>query len=77
VQAADRANAATDFSAAFVEATARGGQDNPYAIINNAFESVAQRSANEMIDKWGDRLGGVDVFALGHCWRITLHQRID
>jgi glyoxylase-like metal-dependent hydrolase (beta-lactamase superfamily II) len=77
VQAADRANGATDFSAAFGEAAARGGQDNPYAVINTAFENVAQQCANEMIDKWGDRLGGVDIFALGHCWRITLHQRFD
>lgn len=77
VQAADRANGATDFGTAFGEAAARGGQDNPYAIINTAFESVAQQCAKEMIEKWGDRLGGVDIFALDHCWRITLHQRFD
>ncbi len=77
VQAAGTANGAMDFGAAFGAAAARGGQSNPYAIINILFDNIARQCADEVEEKWRDRLGGVDIFTLGHCMRISWHQRID
>ena len=75
--AADRANGRMDFGAAFSAAAKRGGGGNPYALIDILFDSTAQQCAKEVEDKWSGRLGGVDIFTLGHCMRITWHRRLD
>ncbi|AHD09155.1 MBL fold metallo-hydrolase [Phaeobacter gallaeciensis] len=77
LDAAARANAAMDFGAAFGEASERGGDGNPYAFINILFDNIAQQCADEVEEKWRDRLGGVDIFTLGHCMQVTWHQRLD
>lgn len=77
VQAAGAANAAMDPGAAFGEAQARGGANNPWAFVKILFDGVAQQCADEVVPKWQDRLGGVDVFTFDHCWQISEHQRID
>jgi glyoxylase-like metal-dependent hydrolase (beta-lactamase superfamily II) len=77
VQAAGNANASMDFGAAFGEAAARGGSDNPWAIFDILLDSVTQQCADEVIPNWVDRLGGVDVFTADHCWTISEYQRID
>ncbi len=77
VQAAGAANGSMDFGAAFGQAAARDGQGNPYAFINILFDNIAQQCADEVEEKWRDRLGGVDIFTFGHCMRIAWHQRLD
>lgn len=76
VQAAGNANASMDFGAAFGEADARGGANNPWAIFDILLDSVSQQCADEVIPNWIDRLGGVDVFTFEHCWTISEHQRL-
>jgi len=77
VEAGGRANGGMDFGAAFGEAAERGGASNPWAIFSILLDNIAQQCADEVTAKWGDRLGGVDVYTFGHCWEITEHQRID
>jgi len=77
VEAAGKANGAMDFGAAYGEAAARGGGNNPWAIFKILLDKVAQQCADEVMAKWGDRLGGVDVFTFDHCWEISEYQRID
>lgn len=79
VQAAGNANAEmySGFGAAFGEADARGGANNPWAIFSILMDSVTQQCADEVVPNWVDRLGSVDVYTFDHCWTITEHQRID
>ena len=77
VAAAGKANGAMDFGAAFGEAAERGGGNNPWAIFSILLDNVAHQCADEVTAKWGDRLGGVDVFTFSHCWEVAEHQRID
>ena len=77
VQAAGNANASMDFGAAFGEASALGGENNPWALVSILFDSVTQQCADEVNPKWVDRLGGVDIYTFDHCWTISEHQRID
>ncbi len=77
VQAAGKANSAMDFDAAFGEAKKRGGENNTWAFVKILFDNIARQCADEVEAKWGDRLGGVDIFTFDHCWKISEHQRID
>lgn len=77
VEAARSANAEMDFNAAFGEASERGGDGNPYAFIDTLFDNIAEQCAAEVEEKWDGRLGGVDIFTLGHCMRVTWHLRLD
>ena len=29
------------------------------------------------VAKWGTRLGGVDIFTWGHCWKMAEMLRVD
>ncbi len=75
--AAGKANAAMDFGAAFGAAAERGGAGNAWAFIKILFDTVAEQCADEVEAKWGDRLGGVDIYTFDHCWAISEHQRVD
>ncbi len=77
VNAARKANAAMDPGAAFAQATERGGQGNPWGFVQILYDTVAQQCADEVEEKWKDRLGGVDIFTFDHCWKVSVHQRID
>ena len=63
--------------AAYGESAARNGIGNPWAFMSILLDNVAQQCADEVEAKWLDQLGGVDIFTLGHCWKISAHQRID
>ena len=52
-------------------------EDNPWAFIKILFDNVAKQCASDVDEKWGDRLGGIDIFTFDHCWKIAAHQRID
>lgn len=77
VKAAGKANVSMNPNAAFTEAGKRGGHGNPWAFIQVLFDDVARQCAEEVEQKWAGRLGGVDIFTIDHCWRVSEHQRID
>jgi glyoxylase-like metal-dependent hydrolase (beta-lactamase superfamily II) len=77
VAAAGKANGAMDFGAAYGEAAERGGANNIWAIFSIALGNLEQQCADEVTAKWGDKLGGVDVFTVTHCAEIASHQRLD
>ncbi len=77
ISAATKANAAADMGAAFGAAAARGGMGNPWAFIKIVLDNVAGQCAAEVEEKWGDRLGGVDIFTFDHCWIIAEHLNVD
>lgn len=50
---------------------------NPWALFDVYSATVAQTCADALIPAWEGRLGGVDVYAYGHCWVMAESLRID
>ena len=53
------------------------GFSNPWLIFQIYADSITQQCTDEIVPKWIDRLGGVDLFTYDHCWKISESQRID
>jgi hypothetical protein len=53
------------------------GFSNPWLVFQIYADSITQQCTNEIVPKWIDRLGGVDLFTYDHCWKISESQRID
>jgi len=53
------------------------GFSNPWLIFQIYADQITQQCADEVVPKWVDRLGGVDLFTYDHCWKISESQRID
>ncbi len=53
------------------------GFANPWLVFQIYADSVTQQCANDVVPKWIDRLGGVDLFTYDHCWKVSESQRID
>ncbi|WP_157596189.1 MBL fold metallo-hydrolase [Plesiocystis pacifica] len=44
---------------------------NPYVTANFGFERMTAECEAPVVDRWDDRLGGVDVFTHSHCRRMV------
>jgi glyoxylase-like metal-dependent hydrolase (beta-lactamase superfamily II) len=53
------------------------GFSNPWLVFQIYADTITQQCADEVVPKWIDRLGGVDLFTYDHCWKISESQRID
>jgi len=53
------------------------GFSNPWLVFQIYADSITQQCTDEIVPKWIDRLGGVDLFTYDHCWKISESQRID
>jgi glyoxylase-like metal-dependent hydrolase (beta-lactamase superfamily II) len=53
------------------------GFSNPWLVFQIYADSITQQCTDEVVPKWIDRLGGVDLFTYDHCWKISEGQRID
>ena len=53
------------------------GFSNPWLVFQIYADSITQQCTNEIVPKWIDILGGVDLFTYDHCWKISESQRID
>jgi len=53
------------------------GFSNPWLVFQIYADSITQQCTDEVVPKWIDRLGGVDLFTYDHCWKISESQRID
>ena len=70
---ADKANQEISFMAIGQEV----GFSNPWLVFQIYADSITQQCTDEIVPKWIDRLGGVDLFTYDHCWKISESQRID
>jgi len=61
----------------FMEIGMDVGFENPWLVFQIYADSITQQCADEVVPKWIDRLGGVDLFTYDHCWKISESQRID
>jgi hypothetical protein len=53
------------------------GYGNPYALVEEWFHRMSRQCADRLVARWGNVLGGVDVFADSHCLAVIQHLRID
>ena len=53
------------------------GFENPWLVFQIYADKITQQCTDEVVPKWIDRLGGVDLFTYDHCWKISESQRID
>jgi glyoxylase-like metal-dependent hydrolase (beta-lactamase superfamily II) len=61
----------------FMEIGQQVGFDNPWLVFQIYADTISQQCTDEVVPKWIDRLGGVDLFTYDHCWKVSESQRID
>ena len=61
----------------FMEIGQEVGFSNPWLVFQIYADTITQQCTDEVVPKWIDRLGGVDLFTYDHCWKISESQRID
>ncbi len=71
--AAAKANQEVSFMAIGQEV----GFENLWLVFQIYADSITQQCTDEVVPKWVDKLGGVDLFTYDHCWKISESQRID
>jgi glyoxylase-like metal-dependent hydrolase (beta-lactamase superfamily II) len=73
-----RATAEESLSAVDLEATlAPVDAENVWAVFRAYLDAVAARTADELVPRWRDRLGGADVFTLPNAWAMAESLRLD
>ncbi|HEV7709481.1 MAG TPA: MBL fold metallo-hydrolase [Asanoa sp.] len=50
---------------------------NNWAVFGGYLDAVAAQATDEMLPRWKDRLGGVDVFSLPNAWAMAESLRLD
>ncbi len=50
---------------------------NVWAVFRAYLDAVAAQTADEIVPRWKDRLGGADVFTLGNAWEMAESLRLD
>jgi len=53
------------------------GFENPWVLFDTYLNAVEKECSEPTLEKWADKLGGVDVFTPGHCNRLIESLRID
>ena len=61
----------------FMEIGQEVGFENPWLVFQIYADTISQQCTDEIVPKWIDRLGGVDLFTYDHCWKVSESQRID
>jgi glyoxylase-like metal-dependent hydrolase (beta-lactamase superfamily II) len=50
---------------------------NVWAVFRAYLDAVAAKTADEVVPRWKDRLGGADVFTLPNAWAMAESLRLD
>lgn len=73
-----RATAEAALSAVDLESTlAPVDAANVWAVFRAYLDAVAAQTADEVVPRWKDRLGGADVFTLPNAWAMAESLRLD
>jgi len=56
---------------------ARVDSENVWAVFRAYLDAVAAQTADELVPRWRDRLGGADVFTLPNAWAMAEALRLD
>jgi glyoxylase-like metal-dependent hydrolase (beta-lactamase superfamily II) len=74
ITASAKANAAVSFSDI---AKQLGNTSDTWLFYNTYVNAVTKKCTDEMMTKWGDRLGGAQAFMPSHCTAMTEALRVD
>jgi glyoxylase-like metal-dependent hydrolase (beta-lactamase superfamily II) len=74
---AKRIHDGTDQTKAVSEAAAKYGWDNKMALFRAVLDPMFDQCAKEIVSRWSDRLGSVDVYARSHCHTALIYARWD
>lgn len=73
-----RATAETALSSVDLASTmAPVDTNNAWAVFRAYLDAVAAQTADEIVPRWKDRLGGADVFTLPNAWAMAESLRLD
>ena len=61
----------------FMEIGQEVGFENLWLTFQTYADTITQQCTDEIVPKWIDKLGGVDLLTYDHCWKISESQRID
>lgn len=67
----------TDMMATMGEAASQAGWNNPFLLFRHYQDTMNAACADRLVERWGDRLAGVDVYAPSHCDRMLVYLRVD
>ena len=67
----------TDQMKVVAEAAANYGWDNKMALFRSVLDPMFDQCAREIVSRWSDRLGSVDVYARSHCHTALIYARWD
>jgi glyoxylase-like metal-dependent hydrolase (beta-lactamase superfamily II) len=54
-----------------------GSFDNPWLIFSKYIDAINKQCEDEMLPKWGSRLGAADIFMSTHCFTMSESGRVD
>lgn len=72
----DNAEAAIE-SVDFQQVAQEAGTDNPWVLFDAYLTATAERTAEDTLETWGDRLKGAEVFMESHAFTMVESLRID
>jgi len=67
----------TDQMKVISKAAAKYGWDNKMALFRSVLDPMFDQCAREIVSRWSDRLGSVDVYARSHCHTALIYARWD
>jgi glyoxylase-like metal-dependent hydrolase (beta-lactamase superfamily II) len=73
----ERAAAGANQNVSFMDIATKVGFDNPWLLYSEYINTVNKQCEEEMISKWGSRLGGAEAFMSTHCFAMTQSGRVD
>jgi glyoxylase-like metal-dependent hydrolase (beta-lactamase superfamily II) len=73
----ERAAASANQNVSFMDIATKVGFDNPWLLYSEYINAVNKQCEEEMMPKWGSRLGGAEVFMSTHCFAMTQSGRVD
>ena len=61
----------------FMAVAGKTGWANPWLLFDTYLNEVTDMCTDSTVAKWGDILGGVDIFTPGHCCKMAEMLRVD
>lgn len=77
VRVATEVFSATDMMSTMAIAAESAGWSNPFLLFRHYQDTMVKACAETLIDRWGEVLAGVDVYAASHCDRLLVYLRVD
>lgn len=54
-----------------------GSFDNPWLLFSKYIDAINENCVNDMLPKWGNRIGGAEQFMSTHCFSMAEAERVE